>query len=129
MRHVNEGTAACATCQNKEQLLVRLVNEGTAACETCFKKETVAFLTFLKKHMLVRPVKKRTKTEHLLRRLVKEGSETFQRVTSSSPPLPSASCLSFVLSLSVCRRSSLLTGEGGRGQEPDHTTARMHGPL
>jgi hypothetical protein len=31
------------------------------------------------------------------------------------PPLPPVSKLSLFLSLTVCRRSSLLTGEGGRG--------------
>jgi hypothetical protein len=42
------------------------------------------------------------------------------------PPLPS-----FFLSLPVCRRSSLLTGEGGEGvwEEPNNLTARKPGPL
>jgi hypothetical protein len=36
-----------------------------------------------------------------------------------------------LLSLPVCRRSSLLTGDGGEGvgEEPNHTTARNSGPL
>jgi hypothetical protein len=46
------------------------------------------------------------------------------------PPSP-ASKLSLFLSLPVCRWSNLLTGEGGGrvGEEPNHTIARMPGPL
>jgi hypothetical protein len=45
------------------------------------------------------------------------------------PPSP-VSKLSLFLGLPVCRRSSLLTGEGERvGEEPNHTTARKPGPL
>ncbi len=47
------------------------------------------------------------------------GFLAFVRFGSSStpfrPPLPSVSCLSFFLSLPVCCRSTLLTGEGGGG--------------
>jgi hypothetical protein len=47
-------------------------------------------------------------------------------------PLSSISKLSLFLSLPVCRRSSLLTGEGeglGVGVEPNHTTVRRLGLL
>jgi hypothetical protein len=45
-----------------------------------------------------------------------------------APPPSLVSKLSLFLSLPVCRRSSLLTGDGGVGkgvgEEPNHTTAR-----
>jgi hypothetical protein len=44
------------------------------------------------------------------------------------PPSP-VSTLSLFLSLPVCRRSSLLTGREGVGEEPNHKTARKSGPL
>ncbi len=45
------------------------------------------------------------------------------------PPLSPVSKLSLFLSLSVCRRWSLLTNRGeGVGEEPYHTTARKPGP-
>jgi hypothetical protein len=46
------------------------------------------------------------------------------------PPSPKGN-LSLFLSLPVCRRSSLLTGERGEvvGEEQNHTTARKPGPL
>jgi hypothetical protein len=47
------------------------------------------------------------------------------------PPSP-VSKLSLFLSLPVCRRPSLLTGEeggGGVGEEPNHTTAIKSVPL
>jgi hypothetical protein len=45
-------------------------------------------------------------------------------------PFP-LSRLSLFLSLPVCRRSKLLTGERGEGmgEEPNHMTARKPGPL
>ena len=47
---------------------------------------------------------------------------------SSTPtPLPPSSVCK--LSSYVSRRSSLLTGEGGVGEELNHTTARKPGPL
>jgi hypothetical protein len=54
-------------------------------------------------------------------------SPTHDFAPSPSPPV---SKLSLFLSLSVYRRSSLLTGKGGGvGEEPNHTTARKFGPL
>ncbi len=55
-----------------------------------------------------------------------------QMFGSSPTPSPSPACkLSLFLNLRVCRRAGrLLTGEGGGvGDEPNHTTARKHGPL
>jgi hypothetical protein len=53
----------------------------------------------------------------------------FLVVVGFPPSLPYANCLSFY-SLPVCRRSSLLMGGGGgRGKEPNHTTARKPGLL
>ncbi len=48
-----------------------------------FKKETAAFFDRSKKADACATCQKRTKTEHLLRRLVKEGCGTFQRKLSS----------------------------------------------
>ncbi len=48
------------------------------------------------------------------------------------PPPPSpVKKLPLFLSLPLCRRSSLLMGEGGKGmgKEPNHMTARKAGPL
>jgi hypothetical protein len=47
------------------------------------------------------------------------------------PPPPHLSKLTLFLSLPVCHRSSLLMGEGGggRGEEPNHMTARKPGLL
>ncbi len=50
-----------------------------------------------------------------------------------SPPPPSVTFL-FCLSIPVCRRSNLLTGEGGKGvfkmsQIPNYATGRKPGPL
>jgi hypothetical protein len=68
-------------------------------------------------------------------RMIYEGPG-FLAVGSTPTPLPPFSRqqeLPFFLSLPVCRRSSLLMGEGGRGKgagvEPNHTTARKPGPL
>jgi len=49
---------------------------------------------------------------------------TFGPFTIPSP----VSKLPLFLSLPVCRRSSLLTGEGV-GEEPNHANARKPGPL
>jgi hypothetical protein len=48
-----------------------------------------------------------------------------------SPPLSRQQLVSLYVSLSVCRWSSLLTGEGGEGvgEEPNNTAARKPGPL
>ncbi len=47
-------------------------------------------------------------------------------------PPSHVSKLSLFISLPLCRRSSLLTGEAGEkgvGEDPNHTTARNPGPL
>jgi hypothetical protein len=62
--------------------------------------------------------------------------QAFLRSYDSAPrqppsPLSRGSKLSLLLSLPVCRWSSLLTGERvkGVGVEPNLTTTRNHGPL
>jgi hypothetical protein len=60
-------------------------------------------------------------------RIIYRGLGFLRLILDYSPnsftPLPSANCLSF--SVFLCRRSSLLTGEGeGVGQEPNHTAAK-----
>jgi hypothetical protein len=63
-------------------------------------------------------------------------NKAFSRSYDSAPPHPLLypspdSKLSLLLSLPMCRRSSLLTGERGGGlrEEPNHMTSRKPGPL
>ncbi len=55
----------------------------------------------------------------------------FGSLPTPFPPLTQASCLSFSV-FPVCRRSRLLTEEGGggsMGKDPNHTTTGKSGPL
>jgi hypothetical protein len=58
--------------------------------------------------------------------------QTFSVSYDLAPPPSPDSKLSLSQSSSLCRRSSLLTGEGMRdwvGEEVNYTTARKSGPL
>ncbi len=79
--------------------------------------------------------KKKWRRQHFLLSLVSPESiegfienQAFLLSFDLAPPPPASplpvSKLSLFISLPVCRRSSLLTGEGVGEEEPNHTTAR-----
>jgi hypothetical protein len=75
-----------------------------------------------------------SKAQRVLNYIFLEDQAFSMSCDLAPPPIPSplypVSKLTLFLRLPVCRRSSLLTGEGGGGKgKPNHTTARKPCPL